>query len=248
LDSTVDGLPLRAVYYAHHLRDPGSQGDGDPIDDLEPEAEAMLRAWLEMHDVEPGVAQGPGTAAIRQALGWIAERRGILEPAIRSTFELFVGTFFREVARYLSARDVQARFRARAAVAEVVAAAEPPRIVLAHSLGSVVAYEALCAYPHLDVDLLVTLGSPLAMPHAVFPNLDPRPIDGKGRRPPGVRRWANLADVGDLVALPAHGMPRHFHGIDPADDREVTIHPLDFHLVANYLSSSALADVVRKYL
>ena len=35
---------------------------------------------------------------------------------------------------------------------------------MAHSLGTVVAYEALHAHPGLHVYLLVTLGSPLALP------------------------------------------------------------------------------------
>ena len=35
---------------------------------------------------------------------------------------------------------------------------------MAHFLGTVVAYEALHAHPDLHVHLLVTLGSPLALP------------------------------------------------------------------------------------
>ena len=35
---------------------------------------------------------------------------------------------------------------------------------MAHSLGTVMAYEALHAHPDLHVYLLVTLGSPLALP------------------------------------------------------------------------------------
>ena len=40
----------------------------------------------------------------------------------------------------------------------------PPTRVMAHSLGTVMAYEALHAHPGLHVYLLVTLGSPLALP------------------------------------------------------------------------------------
>jgi hypothetical protein len=40
---------------------------------------------------------------------------------------------------------------------------EDTRIVIGHSLGSIVAYEALCAHPEWKVDTLITLGSPLGI-------------------------------------------------------------------------------------
>lgn len=64
-----------------------------------------------------------------------------------------------QVGRYL---DDSAR---RAAVLHRVSAAmlraPRPRVVIAHSLGSVVAWDLL-ADPRIDIDLLITLGSPLA--------------------------------------------------------------------------------------
>jgi hypothetical protein len=72
---------------------------------------------------------------------------------------LFVTVFFPEVARYLAADDAPARAQAREHVAATIADRRA-RVVIAHSLGTVVAYEALYAHPGLQVDLLVTLGSP----------------------------------------------------------------------------------------
>ena len=74
-----------------------------------------------------------------------------------------------------------------------------PRVVIGHSLGSVVAYETLCVHPEWSIDTLVTLGSPLGMP-SFYNYLEPRPVDGKGVWP-NVRRWVNVADDGDPVAL-----------------------------------------------
>lgn len=54
-------------------------------------------------------------------------------------------------------------------------ATNSPRIVMAHSLGSAVAYEALHAHPELRPELFLTLGSPLALPRAVFHRLCPTP-------------------------------------------------------------------------
>jgi hypothetical protein len=36
----------------------------------------------------------------------------------------------------------------------------------------------------------------------VFDRLDPRPADGVGAWPGGVRQWTNIADPGDVLAFP----------------------------------------------
>lgn len=222
-------VDLTVAYYAGHLDPSGRQGAADG---LPPEARELLEGWLEQFGVPPAVAQGNATRPIRQSLAWIAERRGLAPRLV----ELFVTTFFREVARYLHADD--ARKGSRDAVAAAIRA-HRPTVVLAHSLGSVVAYETLWHNRDLELDLLVTLGSPLALPHAVFPRLDPAPSGGLGRRPPNVRRWVNIADPGDLVAIPPGGVPLRFAGV--AADHTSAIHAFDFHLVANYLACAPLA-------
>ncbi|MFH9061243.1 hypothetical protein ACH4GM_08525 [Streptomyces coeruleorubidus] len=230
---------LSVVYYADLLRIPGRQGGALSLDDLEPAEEELVREWLRELNVPAGVSAGRATGFLRQSLAWLARSRGIGAPAT----EWFVSTFFREVHTYLQGFDGSARFRVRARIAETVAARRPD-IVIAHSLGSVAAYEALWAYPHLKVDLLITLGSPLALPHAVFDRLEPGPVNGRGRRPPGVRRWVNLADPGDLVAIPPGGVEAKFDGVDSERSGTVAIHTFDFHLVANYLASSRVADLL----
>ncbi|MFN6468221.1 MAG: hypothetical protein RMY36_000910 [Nostoc sp. SerVER01] len=74
------------------------------------------------------------------------------------------------------------------------------KVIVAHSLGSVVAYEALCANPQWNVHTLVTLGSPLGIQKLVFDVLTPSPENGKGVWP-NVKQWFNIADKGDIVAL-----------------------------------------------
>jgi hypothetical protein len=66
-----------------------------------------------------------------------------------------------QVGRYLDddARRAAVLHRATAAILR----APRPRVVIAHSLGSVVAWDLL-ADSRIDMDLLVTLGSPLAHP------------------------------------------------------------------------------------
>lgn len=92
--------------------------------------------------------------------------------------------------------------RLRQAALDRVRAAigQDTRVVVAHSLGSVVAYEALCSLPEHPVRALVTIGSPLGVP-MVVDRLQPAPNPPKGW--PGGQDlvWTNLADRGDVVAL-----------------------------------------------
>ncbi|MGN9910015.1 hypothetical protein ACTMTJ_20930 [Phytohabitans sp. LJ34] len=222
-------VDLTVAYYADQLGPRGRQGTADS---LPPEAHEMLVAWLRQLDLPPALAQGRVTQPVRQALAWIAERRRLAPRLV----ELFVATFFREVARYMCAGEV--RTASRDTVAAMIRTHQPS-VVLAHSLGSVVAYEALWHNEDLKLDLFVTLGSPLALLHAVFPRLDPAPVDGLGSCPPNVRRWVNIADVGDLVAIPPGGIPRRFTGVSA--DHTSAIHAFDFHLVTNYLACPPVA-------
>jgi hypothetical protein len=74
------------------------------------------------------------------------------------------------------------------------------RLVIGHSLGSVVAYEALCARPE-GATAFLTLGSPLGLRNVVFDKLTPRPgAAGIGAWPGGVAEWTNVAARGDIVA------------------------------------------------
>jgi hypothetical protein len=233
-------MPFTAAYYAHLLREPGRQSGDAGLDGLPSEVEEMIRAWLNEWDLDPGVSQGIGTMPLRQALGILAGHLGFAREAV----ERFAALFFPEADRYLRG-DTPHRTIARTEVANAIIAAPPPRIVLAHSLGSVVTYEALHANPHIDVELFVTLGSPLAMPIVIFDRLDPAPRDGWGQAPPGVRQWVNLADKGDLIAIPRGGIKARFQGID--HDLEAIINWADFHKIANYLKTDALAQALRPY-
>lgn len=74
------------------------------------------------------------------------------------------------------------------------------RVLVAHSLGSIIAYEVLCANPALPVRTLITLGSPLGIP-ALGPRLRPPITQPPGQWPGGLTAWFNIADQTDIVAL-----------------------------------------------
>jgi hypothetical protein len=227
--ASLGSEPVTVAYYAHHLHRGTAQGPQDDPATLEPTAQDFLLGWVDQLAPQ-AVPQGPRTIRVRQAADWLTRHFG---PAGR----LFAMMFCREVHTYLSTPDSPRRHRARDAVIDAIEA-HRPTVVVAHSLGSVVTYEALWHRPDLDVPLLVTLGSPLAMPGVVLERLCP-PERGK---PPGVRRWVNLADVGDLVALPRIGLGQAFTGV--AQDIPVTIGTWDFHTVGAYLRAPTVREAL----
>ncbi|MGP3635948.1 hypothetical protein ACTU45_21755 [Streptomyces sp. 24-1644] len=108
----------------------------------------------------------------------------------------------KQVRSYLTDQTVRDNVRDRV----TTAIGDDTRVVVAHSLGSVVAYEALCALPGHHVRALVTIGSPLGIRNLVFDRLIPTPTgsrkEARGVWPGGSELvWTNLAGKGDVVAL-----------------------------------------------
>jgi len=87
-------------------------------------------------------------------------------------------------------------------------------VVIGHSLGSVIAYEGLCAIAadrRHSVHTLITVGSPLGAKRLIYDRLRPAP-EGGLRPWPGVRRWINLASVKDFACVPQLKLNGLFQG------------------------------------
>jgi hypothetical protein len=239
-------LDLDFAYYADKLHigpPPQGQADGDFFDD--PLAQDMLTTWSHYLGVPDEVTQGHATVPLRALSSWVARKFNLAEGPLR----IFLRTLFPEVAAYMRAQDAPERTAAREEVAARIAC-HRPQIVIAHSLGSIVAYEALHAHPELQPALFLTLGSPLALPHAVFERLKPTPRPtgpaAQGLRLPGQTRWVNIADPGDPVAVPPQ-LGRYFGGV--ALDHTTVISPLyRFHHATNYLQAATTAATLAPYL
>ncbi|MGN9759746.1 hypothetical protein [Streptomyces sp. SD31] len=188
---------LRIAFYGDLFRPPGhTLAVGDPVftaDDVDEgfETELLLEWWTAAARTDPAVPP-PGAdtlarspRAVQTALRVLQHSRFFADLSLRAlVFDL------KQVRRYLT--DDALRAAARARVAEAIG--PDTRVVVAHSLGSVVAYEALCARPDHRVRALVTLGSPLGM-RMVYDRLRPEPGGW-----PGTSVWTNVVDEGDVVA------------------------------------------------
>jgi hypothetical protein len=167
------------------------------------EQQLLLAWWRAAAESDPAVVPPGGETlvatprSLQAAFRALSGSRFFADVALRAmVFDL------KQVHRYLHDKDVRARARERI----IKAIGEDTRVVVAHSLGSVVAYEALCARPGHPVQALVTLGSPLGIPNLILHRLQPAPLGLGGARrgvwPGGDGMvWTNLADDGDVVAL-----------------------------------------------
>jgi len=225
-------MQVEVFYYAHMLSPSAAQGGGG-VSFLDGDASAAAVAWASHLGAYEGVPQGRLTQPVRMGAEWVATRFG-LDHGLTARF---VAAFFPEVTRYFA--DIRARTAAIEGLAQAIARVSP-RILIAHSLGSVIAYEALHAHPDCQVEVFLTLGSPLAMPDVVYDRLAEHA--GPRGRPPGIRRWINIADHGDIIAIPKGGISQAFSGL--AGDISDSIHAFDFHRVAGYLACPATAGVL----
>jgi hypothetical protein len=241
---------VRVAFYGDLFRPPGAMTVADPpfsAADIEsgPERD-LLAAWYQAAVARdpalgvPAAAMGRGTVAVRIMLDRLARSATLAGISQRA----FIGSL-KQVTAFLTEpkvkQDVLIRMRDRVS--------DDTRVVIGHSLGSVVAYEYLCRERPGSAELLLTLGSPLGIPNLVFDKLTPTPLGGVGAWPGTVGTWVNIADPDDLVALRTDLAPL-FPGAVPG--RAVVDHLVDNgdkpHAAERYLSSrqtgSALADVL----
>lgn len=240
--TAAGGFDLAVAYYAHHLTVTAQSGD-DGLDDLPTNTHQWLANWADQLDALPKdvVSQAALGIPPRMLVDAIAKRRTLNKLLLRP----FVAWFLTEVHRYLATPDNPARTAARNTVADTITSTGS-RVVVAHSLGTVVAYEALWTIPDHPIDLFMTMGSPLGMDGVIYPHLQPpQPETGTGQRPPNVHRWINIADPGDIVAIP-RPFTRRF--TPDTNHENVHIDWLNPHASHDYLASAPTVAALTGYL
>ena len=231
---------IAVAFFGDQFR-PGAKSSGlppytaaDVIDAVE--AELIDQWWRAAAEADDEVPAPDSPTKVRTPMG--VQRA--LNALSRSRFFAGLGertliSSAKQVRIYFS--DPVVRCRVRASVAELLT--DDTHVVVGHSLGSVVAYEVLAANPGHKVRCFVTLGSPLGIRNLIFDRLEPAPTDSVGAWP-GVRKWTNIADDGDVVALVKRLAPSF--GPDVVDRR---IHNgAKAHDVTRYLSSREVGQAI----
>lgn len=121
---------------------------------------------------------------------------------------------------------------------------DEPTIIIAHSLGTIVAYNVLKAIEHLEhqIPLLITLGSPLGVKSVQ------RQIVGRLRHPSALQgAWHNIYDPLDIVAL--NPLDEDNFNISP----KINNYPIENlsenrHGIVHYLSHPQLARILTAHI
>lgn len=205
-------IDVRMAAYGDLFTTPDAQGSDDGLDALDPEeltlAESLAAEWLNR---AAGRADHPDHEIAVRELGFLDpahEAMGIKEEAVRSMINAatklpwfglramavaeLLKRPLRQVTAYMTDRALHDEIQSR-----VLAHVGPEtKVIVGHSLGSVVAYEVAAQQLTNRLPLLLTIGSPLGLRSIIYDRLQPRPPE----YPSGTRRWVNIADRNDLVA------------------------------------------------
>jgi pimeloyl-ACP methyl ester carboxylesterase len=194
---------VSVAFYGDLFRPPGSRStrlpeyDASDVDDLF-ERELLYAWWQETARIDHAVP-GPDDPTRVRTPHWV--QRALYALSGSSFFggvaeRVMIGSL-KQVSSYFTDQGLRLQIRQR--VLDTIDA--DTAIVVAHSLGSVVAYEALCDEPDTPVTTLVTVGSPLGLRNLIFDRLIPSPKNDRGSWPGNVSYWTNIADRDDIVAL-----------------------------------------------
>ena len=165
-----------------------------------------------------------------------------------------LGMAFDDLRDYYRDPDMRTKIRMR--LASALRQHQGKRVCLiAHSMGSIIAYDVLRTQESQPpaIDHFVTLGSPLGLP---IVTQHVRDEFSQTTVPQQVRRWTNLADPGDKVALDCRLTDDY-----PAAPGGVRVHDAlvrneyvdrtgtnDRHSSYGYLRTPELSDVLRDFL
>ena len=245
--ATLAPADMGVAFFGDLFRPPGAMGLEPPYStaDIQPGLEHDLLAEFYRAAVErePSLGPRPGDMGAGRGAAQVMLERLLRSRTFAGLAQRALIGDLKQVTWFLT--DSSKKDRVLARLNEKVD--DSTRVMIGHSLGSVVAYEYLCRYRPSSVELLVTLGSPLGIPNLVFDRLTPSPAHGVGAWP-GVAGWTNVADSNDVVALRKQ-LAGVFSGPAAAvvDDRMVNNGDQP-HAVDRYLSASETGSALGRVL
>ena len=251
----LDGVEVRAPFYGDTLvRMLAELGEPMPGDIIvrglqpygaDPEYQAFLGDYLDAVREREGIDANQVAAEVgidvlqRGAQNWpwvLAIVRAL--DRIHGLDGDMIERVLRDVWIYLERRSVR---RAIDAIVAPALETDLPVVCVAHSLGTVVAYNVLSGRTGGKVTQLVTVGSPLGLRicrQALSPIRHPAVVGG----------WFNARDVRDVVAL--YPLDAGHFGIDPpiSNYDEVRNRTPNAHGISGYLTNPAVVDEIHRAL
>ncbi len=245
---TQQTIEFSSVYWADHLHDPLQL----PAAMIEPYISAGGSGALKTYkdgwwdDVVAGVLGIGGSAldVAKRYLGIDALADKVLEAKLT------------DLSNYYENRAVRDELRSRFE-GKLLALKGKRVMVIAHSMGSIIAYDVLRLIgrrdPHYRVDHFVTIGSPLGLPHVKNRIYEENDLV---RTPTVVRRWTNFSDRRDPVAFDVHlagDYEANDHGVRVKDDLIINGYvgkegKPNYHKSYGYLRAPELSKAIRNFI
>jgi len=214
------------------------------VDELtaKPAERAALKRLLRDMDAPATSTGGRNAKRARTVRAKGFEDINFFDPLTR----LITSLFLKDVNDFFFSKDRRDRMKAR--LQERLDAGNGPFVIVAHSLGSVIAYSLLLDLGgKIDLPQLVTIGSPLGIGEVKdqLRKLHQLP-KGPLPVPAGVRTWVNVFDPRDVVAQKEKLAP-HFRGSVTIDDHTLpnADGPRDTHSATGYLRLPDVQRLVR---
>ena len=235
---------FRCAFYGDLFRS-SSKSKGDDIPDYDSddidsdwEEEFLLQLGQEAIALEKAATESDSKKkkgaiiGIQKALNAVSG-----SPFFGDVAEKIVINFVKQVKKYLHNHEIREKIKNRV-LAEIT---DDTRVLIGHSLGSIVCYEVLCQNPDLPIKMFVSLGSPLGIKKIVFDRLEPSPKNRIGSRPEGIEKWVNIADAKDIVALEKKLNP-FFDGI--VEDKLIE-NGANAHNASRYLTTVEVGQAIK---
>ena len=130
-------------------------------------------------------------------------------------------------------------------------------MIIAHSMGSIMTYDVLRELgregPNYRIEHLVTIGSPLGLPHVVYKAHEEF---GRLRTPSIVDKWSNLADRRDPVAVDVHldnDYKANGRGVKVHDDMVINGYKgnsgdRNYHKSYGYLRTPEISQLIANFI
>jgi len=226
---------------------------------------------LDLADIEAVLGQTEVAAEDKEIV--TAWKRRLIRSLYRAADHLpFLIPHFADEEVQLQLRDLRRYAKNEDDIAEIVrrevkiplraaASAGRPILLFGHSMGSVIGYDTVWQLSHqpgedVRIDLMLTTGSPLGQ-RLIQRRLKGFSKEGAERFPGNIRRWINIAAIGELTAIDMtlnndFGEMIRLGLIEDIEDLETWNYyrmngVLNVHAEYGYLVNEVVANVIRKW-